>query len=160
MNQDKKKALGRGLDALLPRRPGIPSTANVASPVATAAAPQTAPALQARPVAAPAGKHWSAEFLQETNIRPGDMAIEIPLELIGRNPYQTRTTSDDDPGLDELAESIRAHGVMQPVVVRPMKQPGPRGELYELIAGERRWRASLKAARTHLPAIVRDVPSE
>ena len=165
MNQDKKRALGRGLEALLPRKPAVvpmPAAAtSLPAPHGTAVeAPAPAPALVARPAAPPAGKHWSPEYLEETRIRPGDMVIEIPLELIGRNPYQTRATSDDDPGLTELAESIRAHGVMQPVVVRPMRQPGPRGELYELIAGERRWRASLKAARSHLPAIVRDVPSE
>jgi ParB family chromosome partitioning protein len=80
--------------------------------------------------------------------------------LINRNPYQTRVTSDDDPGLAELADSIQAHGVMQPIVVRPRKEAGAGGELYELIAGERRWRASLRAGKTHVPAIVRDVASE
>jgi ParB family chromosome partitioning protein len=116
--------------------------------------------LEALSAPAPAGRSWSPEFLDETDIRPGEMVIEIPLDRIGRNPYQTRSTSPDDPALEELAESIKGQGVMQPVVVRPLKQAGPQGELYELIAGERRWLASRRAGKTHLPAIVREVPSE
>jgi ParB family chromosome partitioning protein len=110
--------------------------------------------------AAPAGQSWSPEFLEETNIRPGELVVEIPLERVARNPYQTRTTAPDDPALEELAESIKGQGVLQPVVVRPLKQPGPQGELYELIAGERRWLASRRAGKSHLPAIVREVASE
>jgi ParB family chromosome partitioning protein len=109
---------------------------------------------------APAGRSWSPEFLEETKIQPGEMVIAIPLGLIARNPYQTRVTSADDPALEEVADSIKAHGVMQPVVVRPMQQAGPLGELYELIAGERRWLASRRAGKSHIPAIVRDVPSD
>jgi ParB family chromosome partitioning protein len=116
--------------------------------------------LEALNVAAPAGRAWSSEFLDETNIRAGDVVIEIPLERIARNPYQTRVTAFDDPALEELAESIKGQGVLQPVVVRPLPQPGPQGELYELIAGERRWLASRRAGKTHAPAIVRQVPSE
>jgi ParB family chromosome partitioning protein len=170
MSDDKKKALGRGLEALLPRRPVAMITPQ--SSTATAEPlPEPTPrtfgippngggALVSRPTIAPGGRQWSPEFLEETQIRPGDMVIEIPLALISRNPYQTRTTSDDDPALAELANSIKNHGVMQPIVVRPLKQAGPNGELYQLIAGERRWRASFRAEKTHIPAITRDVPSE
>lgn len=78
----------------------------------------------------------------------------IPIDLIQRGRYQPRR--DMDPAaLQELADSIRQQGVMQPVVVRPVAEGR-----YELIAGERRWRASQMAELDSLPAIVRDVPDE
>jgi len=174
MTQEKRKALGRGLEALLPRRPAVPDVLTAVATVSgfgnegnpapgESSAPMAltpAMKLEALSAPAPAGRSWSPEFLDETDIRPGEMVIEIPLDRIGRNPYQTRSTSPDDPALEELAESIKGQGVMQPVVVRPLKQAGPQGELYELIAGERRWLASRRAGKTHLPAIVREVPSE
>lgn len=183
MSQEKRKALGRGLDALLPRRPA-PSAApppraqsglvedsggnahtqadgqgagGNGAAAATASA-MLSPAAFKGP--APGGRSWSPEFLAETQIKPGEMVLQIPLGLIGRNPYQTRATSGDDPALDEVAESIKAHGVMQPVVVRPRPRPGPTGELYDLIAGERRWLASRRAGKTHIPAIVREVSND
>ncbi|MFW5823407.1 MAG: ParB/RepB/Spo0J family partition protein [Marinobacter sp.] len=79
---------------------------------------------------------------------------EIPIDLIQRGRYQPRR--DMDPAaLQELADSIRQQGVMQPVVVRPVNEGR-----YELIAGERRWRASQMAGLDRLPAIVREVPDE
>jgi ParB family chromosome partitioning protein len=75
--------------------------------------------------------------------------LEIPLDLVQPNPRQPRKRFD--PGaLDELAESIRASGVIQPIVVRRV------GDGYELIAGERRWRAARQAGLTRIPAVVRD----
>jgi ParB family chromosome partitioning protein len=114
---DKRKALGRGLDTLLPAARGIQSSA---------AAPQQ-----------PAG----------------DTVREIPVELIDRNPYQTRTHFDET-ALGELADSIKASGVVQPITVR--KQ----GERFQLITGERRWLASQKAGKPTVPAIVRQVSNE
>src|SRR5690554_48637 len=79
---------------------------------------------------------------------------EIPVDLIQRGRYQPRR--DMDPAaLQELADSIRQQGVMQPVVVRPVSEGR-----YELIAGERRWRATQLAELDRIPAIVRDVPDE
>jgi len=80
--------------------------------------------------------------------------LEIALELIERNPNQTRTRFDEAQ-LAELAQSIAATGVVQPVVVREL--PGGR---YQLIMGERRWRASQTAGKTTIPAIVRQVSDE
>jgi ParB family chromosome partitioning protein len=106
-------------------------------------------------------RRWGAEFAKQNKIQPGEMVIQLPVTLIERNPYQTRFTAPDDAALAELAESIKVHGVMQPVVVRPLKSPGANAELYHLIAGERRWLASKRAGKTHIPAIVRDLtPSE
>ncbi|MCE0759394.1 ParB/RepB/Spo0J family partition protein [Marinobacter sp. G11] len=79
---------------------------------------------------------------------------EIPVDLIQRGRYQPRR--DMDPAaLQELADSIRQQGVMQPVVVRPVSEGR-----YELIAGERRWRATQMAELDSIPAIIRDVPDE
>jgi ParB family chromosome partitioning protein len=80
--------------------------------------------------------------------------LEIALDRIDRNPNQTRTTFDEAK-LAELAQSITATGVVQPVVVREI--PGGR---YQLIMGERRWRASQAAGKTTIPAIVRQVSDE
>ncbi|WP_312958463.1 ParB/RepB/Spo0J family partition protein [Stutzerimonas nitrititolerans] len=78
----------------------------------------------------------------------------LPLDLIQRGKYQPRR--DIDPvTLEELAQSIKAQGVMQPIVVRPIG-----GGRYEIIAGERRWRASQQAGLEKIPAMVRDIPDE
>ncbi len=78
----------------------------------------------------------------------------LPLDLIQRGKYQPRR--DMDPtALEELAQSIRAQGVMQPIVVRPIGSGR-----YEIIAGERRWRASQQAGLDKIPAMVREVPDE
>jgi ParB family chromosome partitioning protein len=84
----------------------------------------------------------------------GDLVKEIPVEQIDRNPYQTRSRFAED-ALNELAASIKASGVVQPVVVRP----GANGR-YQLIAGERRWLASQRAGKTSVPAIIRQVSNE
>jgi ParB family transcriptional regulator, chromosome partitioning protein len=95
------------------------------------------PAAAAAPVAEPTGK-----------------PLEIALDRIERNPNQTRTAFDE-ARLAELAQSITATGVVQPVVVREL--PGGR---YQLIMGERRWRASQTAGKATIPAIVRQVSDE
>lgn len=78
----------------------------------------------------------------------------LPLDLIQRGRYQPRR--DMDPvALEELAQSIRAQGVMQPIVVRPVASGR-----YEIIAGERRWRASQQAGLDRIPALVREVPDD
>jgi len=112
---EPRRALGKGLDSLLPR-----------------AAAATLPAMEGD-----AGK-----------------PIEIAVEAIDRNPFQTRRNFDEKL-LGELADSISTNGVVQPILVRPL--PGGR---YQLIAGERRWLASQKAGKTTIPAILRQVSDE
>ncbi len=73
----------------------------------------------------------------------------IPVDLIDPNPYQPRTHMDE-AALDELATSIRAHGVLQPVTTRP------HDGRYQLVAGERRWRAAIRAGLTEIPGIEND----
>jgi len=83
-----------------------------------------------------------------------DSLRELPLDVISPGPYQPRSIFDADR-LEELADSIRHQGVIQPVVVRASGD-----KQYELIAGERRWRAAQLAGIETIPAIVRDVPDE
>ena len=131
---EKRRALGRGLDSLLPSGPRVvPPPATAAMPV-PAAAPARIAEIQAR-----------AE---------GDVVELIPLDQIDENPYQTRRTFDAS-ALSELAESIKANGLAQPVVVRP----GSDGR-YVLVLGERRCRASRLAGKASVPAIVRQLGNE
>ncbi len=78
----------------------------------------------------------------------------LPLDLIQRGKYQPRRDMDPE-ALEELANSIKAQGVMQPIVVRPIG-----AGRFEIIAGERRWRASQQAGLDKIPAMVREVPDE
>src|SRR5690606_21979012 len=79
--------------------------------------------------------------------------------LLQRGKYQPRIDMREET-LAELAESIRAQGIVQPIVVRPL-QGGTPGEVrYEIIAGERRWRAAQMAGLEVVPAVVRDIPDE
>ncbi len=141
---DKRRALGRGLESLLPAGPRVVA-GNAASAVAPAAS-IVLPEVQAQAARS-----------------AGDGVLEIPLDQIDKNPYQTRHFSkgeqeSDDlvaATLQELAASIRANGVIQPVVVRP----GHDGR-YILILGERRCRASKLAGRDKIPAIVRRVSDQ
>ena len=85
---------------------------------------------------------------------PRDELQQLPLELLQRGKYQPRRDMDPQ-ALEELAQSIRRQGLMQPVVVRPLD-----GERYEIIAGERRWRACQLAGLERIPALVREVSDE
>jgi len=113
--ETKRRALGKGLDSLLPRAhtPSAPSTEN-----------------------------------------EGGRPREISVGLIDRNPFQTRTFIDDER-LAELAASITANGVVQPVLVRPLANGR-----FQLIVGERRWLASQRAGKATIPAILRQVSDE
>jgi ParB family chromosome partitioning protein len=111
--ETKRRALGKGLDSLLPR-------------VHATAAPEA----------------------------EGGRPREIPIDQIDRNPFQTRTVVNEEQ-LAELAASIHANGVVQPVLVRPLASGR-----FQLIAGERRWRASKLAGKTTIPAILRQVSDE
>ncbi|MFY8126454.1 MAG: ParB/RepB/Spo0J family partition protein [Hydrogenophaga sp.] len=83
---------------------------------------------------------------------------QLPLTSMVAGMYQPRTRMDEG-ALYELAESIKAQGIMQPILVRQLSE-GPNAGKYEIIAGERRFRASHIAGLTHVPVLVRDVPNE
>jgi ParB family chromosome partitioning protein len=97
----------------------------------------------------------SQATLQQVQGGTRDELRNLPLDLIRPGRFQPRSVFDQEK-LSELADSIRAQGVVQPVVVRPLDE----AEGFELIAGERRWRAAQIAGLERIPAVVRDVPDE
>ena len=91
---------------------------------------------------------------KKTVVQHGPILDEIPIEWIKPGKYQPRKIMDDEP-LQELAASIRAQGVMQPIVLRTIAE-----NRYEIIAGERRWRACQIAGLGKIPAVIKDVNDE
>ncbi len=158
----KKPSLGRGLEALLGQmsanRSGAaasaaPITVPVALPDGAAAGASAAPGA---PAMAPADSAAAPAALLR-----GDTLARLPLDILQRGRYQPRIDMRPET-LEDLANSIRAQGVIQPVVVRPVGPPGgaPGSERYEIIAGERRWRAAQIAGLSEIPAVIRRVPDE
>ena len=97
----------------------------------------------------------SGSMAASTDVDPkGADLREVPVDLLQPGKYQPRTDMHPE-SLEELANSIKAQGVVQPIVIRPIG-----GGRYEIIAGERRWRASQIAGLHEIPAVVRDVPDE
>src|SRR5580692_8256531 len=137
-----RNALGRGLGALIrepepPPTPAAPEIQNQSVAVTgSGAAVATAPAI-------------TTSHSHQASGGP----MEIDIDLIEPSPYQPRTRFREE-ALDELARSIQASGIIQPIVVRAI------GHRYQLIAGERRWRAAQRAGLTKVSAIVRQVPDE
>jgi ParB family chromosome partitioning protein len=130
-----RNALGRGLGALIrePEPPQAPAAPQSSTPHAvTPSGAAVAPA-------------------RENTINMGPQQVDI--DLIEPSPYQPRTRFREE-ALDELARSIQSSGIIQPLVVRPI------GNRYQLIAGERRWRASQRAGLQKVSVIVRQVPDE
>ena len=111
---------------------------------------------QARPAAAgtPAAQGAPARARADQEL------VRLPLDLLQRGRYQPRMDMRPET-LSTLADSIRAQGVVQPIVVRPVGELDERGvQRYEIIAGERRWRAAQQAGLSEIPAIVRQVPDD
>ncbi len=103
------------------------------------------------------GSNASEAIASVTSETEGSMdgkLTKLPVEFIQRGKYQPRKDMHPE-ALEELAESIKAQGVMQPIVVRPISS-----DKYEIIAGERRWRATQLAGLDSIPCVVRDVPDE
>jgi ParB family chromosome partitioning protein len=110
-----RRALGKGLSALLPTRP-------------------------------------TAQTADETP-HSGEEVAKLPIDLIDANPLQPRRIFQDDR-IQELAQSIRANGIILPLLVRR------RAERYQLVAGERRWRAAKIAGLTHVPVVIQEIPDD
>jgi ParB family chromosome partitioning protein len=182
---EKRRALGRGLDSLLPSGPRVaaaaPAAATAAPPAHVLPPPVVIPTSGSSAVAVPplpeagpelvpgvpgeiaeihaarekANSHFSQQQREVGHpVGQGESVQQIPLDQIDENPYQTRRTFNEE-ALNELAESIKASGLAQPVVVRP----GTNGR-YVLVLGERRCRASKLAGKTAVPAIVRQLGNE
>jgi len=170
---DKRKALGRGLDSLLPAGPprevrstwanrgGISSVGSgpVAFSIPAGGSPDGHLSGAHPPDAHPGapGPHSTviAELHAQASRPAGsETVLQIPLASIDGNPYQTRVEFDEE-ALEELRESIRATGVVSPIVVRPAAEGR-----YVLVLGERRCRASKMAGKTTIPAIVRRISDQ
>jgi ParB family transcriptional regulator, chromosome partitioning protein len=128
-----RNALGKGLSALI-REPEPPP------PPAPEAVAQAAAAQGAGAAAAPA-------------LAPREGLLQVDIDLIDPSPYQPRTRFNET-ALDELAQSIRASGIVQPLVARLIARR------YQLIAGERRWRAAQRAGLNRVPVVLKEVPEE
>ncbi|MEM9208153.1 MAG: ParB/RepB/Spo0J family partition protein [Pseudomonadota bacterium] len=126
----KKKRLGRGLDALLSKPAAAVSSAAASAPQASVEATM-----------------------------PGDVLRTIPIEQLQRGEYQPRMDMRQD-SLEDLARSIEAQGVVQPIVARPINAASGSPVRYEIIAGERRWRAAQLAGLDEIPAVVREVADD
>jgi ParB family chromosome partitioning protein len=96
----------------------------------------------------------------EAPVLAGDRLASLPLDLLQRGKFQPRVDMRPE-SLNELADSIKSQGLVQPILVRPVgvRQPGE-SQRYEIIAGERRWRAAQMAGLAEIPAVIRDVPDE
>ncbi len=158
---EKRRALGRGLESLLPGPRAVPPPAQEAramtASAATAPAPTSIPNISASSAGSantPQGKDASSSAGNVNRVPEGDQILRLPIEQIDNNPHQTRIKFAEDE-LEELADSIRVQGVLQPIVVRP----GSAGR-YVLILGERRLRASKLAASLTIPVIVKRVSEQ
>src|SRR5271169_701316 len=97
---------------------------------------------------------------EKPQILVGDRLASLPVDLLQRGKYQPRADMRTE-SLGELADSIKARGLVQPILVRPLPRPNPtESQRYEIIAGERRWRAAQMAGLQEIPAVIRDVPDE
>jgi ParB family chromosome partitioning protein len=90
----------------------------------------------------------------------GDRLANLPLDLLQRGKYQPRVDMRPE-SLSELADSIKSQGLVQPILVRPLPHRSPgESQRYEIIAGERRWRAAQMAGLADIPSVIREVPDE
>jgi ParB family chromosome partitioning protein len=97
---------------------------------------------------------------EKPQILVGDRLASLPVDLLQRGKYQPRADMRPE-SLGELADSIRSRGLVQPILVRPLPRPNPtESQRYEIIAGERRWRAAQMVGLAEIPAVIRDVPDE
>lgn len=156
----KKAGLGRGIGALIPTGPGTTAPPqDTATEVATETASPPRRRRPSKPGSRPVDVFFSGEDdAHELLEVPGATLVAVAPSTIRPNASQPRTVFDEDD-LSELEHSIREFGVLQPIVVRPVSA-GDDGTQYELIMGERRWRASQRAGLETLPAIVKDTPDD
>ena len=99
------------------------------------------------------GRGLSA-LLSDTSVTTSEQVLDVDIDLIEPNSLQPRTNFDEER-LEELAQSIRANGIIQPILVRRTDS-----DRYQLVAGERRWRAAQRAGLQRIPCVVRDIPED
>jgi ParB family chromosome partitioning protein len=162
----KKPTLGRGLADLLgaSMRPA-PIVAPVNGPAGAAGAGAAgagtgAGGAASGPAVGGIGGQQSGVPQPAAGSPFGEELAKLPLDLLQRGKYQPRIDMRPET-LQELADSIKAQGVVQPIVVRPLDAPAAgESQHYEIIAGERRWRAAQIAGLTEIPAVIRRIPDE
>jgi ParB family chromosome partitioning protein len=138
---NQRRGLGRGLGALIPSGSPAPAAeVEAAEPVAGDSAPEA---------------HRGDDLETVSGVR----YAELGLDDVRPNPRQPRTVFDED-ALAELVHSIREIGLLQPIVVRPVPDAATDGPHFELVAGERRWRAGREAGLERIPAIVRETADD
>ncbi len=106
--------------------------------------------LTSAPRKSPGSEHASADA---PNVEKSELQV-LPIEQLTPGKYQPRKDMSEE-ALEDLANSIRSQGIIQPIVVRPVAE-----QTYEIIAGERRWRASQRAELSEVPCLIKDVPDE
>lgn len=149
---DRRRGLGRGLGALIPTAPGTTAPAPAGpSPVDLLIPGRGAPGSAD---SAADGRPAGTSATSAAPVVPGAYFAEVPLDAITPNPRQPRVVFEED-ALAELVNSLREVGLLQPVVVRSVGS-----DRYELVMGERRWRAAREAGFTVIPAIVRDTDDD
>ena len=136
---ERRRGLGRGLGALIPTAPVSSSRDEMASSAGSPVSRETTPSAN--------GSGTPADVLVPVE---GARFAEVPVESIRPNPRQPRDVFDDE-AMAELVHSVKEIGLLQPVVIRPVGD-----DRYELVMGERRWRATKEAGLATIPAIVRD----
>ena len=141
-----RNALGKGLSALI-REPEPNQQQQPAQGQVVAAQPSPVPA-PTQPMATTGAATAAAPALA-----PADGLLHVDIDLIDPSPYQPRSRFREE-ALEELARSVRASGIVQPLVVRKV------GVRHQLIAGERRWRAAQRAGLSRVPIVIRNVPDE
>lgn len=148
----KKGGLGRGLDSLL----GAAKAPKVSVEMGKEARATAEPEEKSRAVKKSRGSTTTPVAPDATEAGSAlDAALRtLPVDLLQRGKYQPRESFDQE-ALEELASSIRSQGVIQPIVVRPIE-----GERYEIVAGERRWRAAQLAGLQEIPAVIRQVSDQ
>lgn len=163
---EKRRGLGRGLGALIPSVPPEPGAEGETvehKPAAPRAGrpvdvffPDASPTAPGEPREEP--EEEAAEVSRETLVEvPGTSFAEIPVAAIHPNRKQPRNVFDEDD-MSELVHSVREIGVLQPIVVRPSSEGGDYE--YELVMGERRWRATKEAGLEVIPAIIRHTSND
>jgi len=158
---EKRRALGRGLESLLPgprvvvgaAAPAVPTSTH--SPVTDEPLPISSRPHESAVAATPPPEEGVTIHAEAESRIPGNLVVNLEISDIDRNPFQTRYVDKGD-ALEELTNSIKANGVLQPIVVRPAAEEGR----YILILGERRLHASKLAGKTTVPAIVRRVSEQ
>ncbi|MBP6689248.1 MAG: ParB/RepB/Spo0J family partition protein [Hyphomonadaceae bacterium] len=170
MSEMRPRGLGRGLSALLgePVKTEAPKPANnvfgqpqaqpeqVRAPIEPPRNVFELPITQAAPVPVPANEPVAPPVAAAPAPEPTQAAASegprgLPIELVQRNPQQPRKHFDEAE-LNDLSSSIKTHGVLQPILVRPIAD----GK-YEIVAGERRWRAAQRAGLHSIPAVIREL---